>query len=182
MASPQGTWRGAPDEGILSLFLGGAVNNEDETTLILVAGKAPRQTAHCVCRLARCVCRSSSQKVLRYFLGALYMRSPFPLKKGEGMKREGACLSIRTAQDFSTWSVALLLPSVEMTISSCHPERARECAGGRTAGFSLPHGKSQPPSRRDFREPSGVKTPDVRAADSRSLPLPQSRGAESGRG
>ena len=65
--------------GILSLFLGGAVNNEDETTLI-------------------------HRK-----------RSPFPLKKGEGMKREGACLSIRTAQDFSTWSVALLLPSVEMT-------------------------------------------------------------------
>ena len=58
------------------------------------------------------------------------MRSPFPLKKGEGMKREGACLSIRTAQDFSTWSVALLLPSVEMTISSCHPERAREWAAG----------------------------------------------------
>ena len=67
--------------GILSLFLDGAVNNEDETTLILVAGKAPRQTAHCVCRLARCVCRSSSQKVLRYFLGALYMRALSPLKR-----------------------------------------------------------------------------------------------------
>ena len=60
--------------------------------------------------------------------------------------------------------------------------RHRHGEAARTAGFSLPHGKSQPPSRRDFREPSGVKTPDVRAADSRSLPLPQSRGAESGRG
>ena len=65
--------------GILSLFLGGAVNNEDETTLI-------------------------HRK-----------RSTFPLKKGEGMKREGVCLPLRTAQDFSTRSVASLLPSVEMT-------------------------------------------------------------------
>ena len=46
-----------------------------------------------------------SQKVLRYFLGALYVWSPLPLKKGEGMKREGVCLSIRTAQDFSTRSI-----------------------------------------------------------------------------
>ena len=41
--------------GILSLFLGGAVNNEDGTTLI-------------------------HRK-----------RSPFPLKKGEGMKKEDVC-------------------------------------------------------------------------------------------
>ena len=30
------------------------------------------------------------------------MRSPFPLKKGEGMGREEYSLPIRTAQDFST--------------------------------------------------------------------------------
>ena len=41
----------------------------------LVAGKAPWQTARCACRLARCACRSSSQKVLRYFLGALFARA-----------------------------------------------------------------------------------------------------------
>ena len=37
--------------------------------------KAPWQTAHFACRLARLArsaCRSSSQKVLRYFLGALF--------------------------------------------------------------------------------------------------------------
>ena len=37
--------------------------------------KAPWQTAHFVCRFARCACRSSSQKVLRYFLGALFARA-----------------------------------------------------------------------------------------------------------
>ena len=46
----------------------------------LVAGKAPWQTVRYACRLARCACRSSSQKVLRYFLGALYTRASFPLR------------------------------------------------------------------------------------------------------
>ena len=45
----------------------------------LVAGKAPWQTVRCACRLARRACRSSSQKVLRYFLGARYARASFPL-------------------------------------------------------------------------------------------------------
>ena len=54
----------------------------------LVAGKAPWQTAHYVCRLARCACRSSSQKVLRYFLGALYARASFPQGGSRG-KTEG---------------------------------------------------------------------------------------------
>ena len=53
----------------------------------LVAGKAPWQTAHYVCRLARCACRSSSQKVLRYFLGALYARASFPQGGSRGNKK-----------------------------------------------------------------------------------------------
>ena len=32
-------------------------------------------------------------------------RATFPLKKGEGMKKEGVCLPIRTAQDFSARSI-----------------------------------------------------------------------------
>ncbi|HIX50186.1 MAG TPA: hypothetical protein H9851_02780, partial [Candidatus Borkfalkia faecavium] len=74
------------------------------------------QTAHYVCRIARSACRSSSQKVLRYFLGALYMRSPFPLKKGEGM-RKGRMFFIdtQTRKISPLGQSRLLLPSVEMT-------------------------------------------------------------------